>query len=277
MGEIWKAALASLIVVHAAACGQSALDPPSFPDPTFDGADASSAQALRRHGERLSHALGCVGCHKSDFTGGPFNQGWVAPNLSLMIADYDDAALDRAIRQGVARDGRNIKMMPSEMYHALSDADARALISFLRTIEPAGAVRPAFEPFPEDLIQWEADGYSDAPTLIREWNAAPGPLELEPAYKRGRYLAKTLCTECHNNRLQGYPGFTPDLLVVADYDDDALRRLLYEGKGKTRERLGLMSLVSPARIPYLTDSEYADLTAYLKARAQKLGAEEGGG
>lgn len=264
--------LSILAVIALAACGQNA--PTTSSDQraalTFDGADAETEDGKAQHGKRLADVLGCTGCHNPDFSGGPFNEGWIAPNLSLMVAEYDHDTLERAIRQGIALDDRKLRMMPSEMYRALSDADMQSLSTYLLSVEQTGDVQPPFEPFPSDLVQWEIDGYTDGHALGLKWAATSGPLDLGPEHARGRYLARNLCTECHNNQLQGYPNFTPDLSVIALYSDEEFRRLLLEGKGNVRERLGLMSLVSPARNPHLTDSEYADLVSYLRARSNKL-------
>ncbi|CAN0591711.1 unnamed protein product, partial [Ectocarpus sp. 12 AP-2014] len=193
-----------------------------------------------------------------------------APNLTLLISEYDDVSLGRAIRTGVALDGRKLRLMPSEMYQFLSDADMRALGSYLLSLSPSGELQPPFEPVAEDIALWEADGYIDANTLVLAWEASAGPLDAGEEHTRGRYLALNLCTECHNDQLQGYPNFTPDLTIVSAYSDAELKRLLLEGKGNTRERLELMSLVSPARNSHMTETEYHDLVAYLRVRARTI-------
>ena len=261
-----------LLFVVISACGRSSPNKAiaQVEQLTFDGAEATSEDARMRHGDRLAELLGCKGCHKRDFTGGPFNEGWIAPNVSLLAADHDHAQFENAVRQGVASDGRKLRMMPSEMYRSLSDPDMRALSTYLLALEPKGEVQAEFVPFPSDLAQWEADGYTDGYTLGLEWAASPGPVDAGPEHARGRYLAQNLCTECHNNQLQGYPNFTPDLMIVSAYSDEEFVRLLQEGKGNTRDQLGLMSLVSPSRYPYLTDEERLELFAYLRARAEIL-------
>lgn len=270
--KTWKSIIVSLAVGVSVSCGQSSgnqsADRPV--EVTFDGANASSEMERVAHGKRLSGLLGCTGCHQADFTGGPFNQGRVAPNLTSLIPEYDNASLDRAIRRGVALDGRKLRLMPSEMYQFLSDADTLALASYLLNLPPSGESQPPFEPIAEDIALWEADGYTNANTLALTWAASAGPLDAGEAYSRGRYLALNLCTECHNDQLQGYPNFTPDLTIVSAYSDTELKRLLLEGKGNIREQLGLMSLVSPARNPHLTEREIRDLIAYLRVRARTL-------
>ena len=272
MLKTWKSIIVSLAVGISVSCGQSSsnqsADKPL--EVTFDDANASSKEERLAHGERLSRLLGCTGCHQADITGGAFNQGRIAPNLTLLIPEYDNASLDRAIRSGVALDGRKLRLMPSEMYQFLSDADTLALALYLLSLPPSGESQPPFEPIAEDVALWEADGYINANTLALAWAASAGPLDAGVGYSRGRYLALNLCTECHNDQLQGYPNFTPDLTIISAYSDVDLKRLLLEGKGNTREQLGLMSLVSPARNPHLTEGEYRDLIAYLRVRARTI-------
>lgn len=270
MSQAWKSVVCGLILLSNIACNQGpqVQTDPSFALTTFEGADTTTNGAVIRHGSRLSKVLGCTGCHGPDLLGGPFNEGWIAPNLTLKVSKYDDLALDRAIRDGIALDGRKIRLMPSEMYRSLSDDDLEALILYLRSLDPAGVPQPEFEPFASDILEWEATGYTDAHVLGLAWSNAGGPIMLDPDHARGRYLSMNLCTECHNDRLQGYPGFTPDLSIIAAYSDDEFRRLLQTGKGNVREDLGLMSMVSPARFSHLTEREVAELTAYLRARSR---------
>ena len=41
---------------------------------TFDGAQTDDAMALRAHGERLVHVLGCTGCHGTQLQGRLFTE-----------------------------------------------------------------------------------------------------------------------------------------------------------------------------------------------------------
>ncbi|HYK03615.1 MAG TPA: cytochrome c [Thermoanaerobaculia bacterium] len=65
----------------------------------------------------------------------------VAPNLTpdreAGIASWTDAELARAIRQGIARDGRRLRSdHPAAYYSVMSDADVRAVIAYLRSLRP---------------------------------------------------------------------------------------------------------------------------------------------
>ena len=52
---------------------------------------------------------------------------------------------------------------------------------------------------------------------------------------------QTTCTACHNNALQGYQDFSPDLDIAGTYSEAELTRLLTTGEGKTKKNLGMMS------------------------------------
>jgi mono/diheme cytochrome c family protein len=58
------------------------------------------------------------------------------------ITHYDDLELARAIRDGIAPDGRSLLLMPSQYLHSLTDDDLGAIIAWLRTAEPIDSERP---------------------------------------------------------------------------------------------------------------------------------------
>ncbi|RHZ97256.1 cytochrome C [Cereibacter sphaeroides] len=70
----------------------------------------------------------------------------VGPNLTPAgrIADWSDAELARAIREGLRPDGSLIgPPMPFTMYRGLSDADLGSIVMFLRTLAPVENELPA--------------------------------------------------------------------------------------------------------------------------------------
>jgi len=70
----------------------------------------------------------------------------VAPNITpaSRIADWSDADLARAIREGLRPDGSLIgPPMPFAMYRGLSDDDLGSIVAFLRTLEPVDSDLPA--------------------------------------------------------------------------------------------------------------------------------------
>jgi cytochrome c553 len=178
--------------------------------------------ASRARGRHIVQAVsGCVHCHGSDLGGSvvvdePFVMRLTAPNLTSgtggMLPYYSDAALERAIRHGVAYDGRVLRVMPSDEYVALADDDVAAMIAYIRTRPavdrkgPPFVMRPLIRAltvagkvrmFPYDHIDHARSTRSTAPT--------------GRSVERGRYLSST-CSGCHKTNFAGGPitGAPPD-------------------------------------------------------------------
>jgi len=86
----------------------------------------------------------CQGCHGPTFTGGPIPgapPGMPIPkNLTpdaTGLGSWDFADFERALNQGVSKDGRKLDpMMPSESFGKMNDVEKRALWAFLRSQPP---------------------------------------------------------------------------------------------------------------------------------------------
>lgn len=241
---------------------------------SFDGADASTDEARRAHGRRLATVLGCTGCHGENLQGtnvtadDPAFGDMNAPNLTLLLASYSDAELERVIRQGVPKDGREFWFMPSESYQFLSDADLAALVAHLRTYQPAGTQLPPIRRGAGYKKQ-VSDGIMDsAPKMLTRFRDDP-PADMGPEHEYGRKIAQVVCAECHNSSLQGFADFTPDLDLAGAYSAAELETLLTTGKGKAKPDLGLMSVMGRTRFVHFTPKERAAVIAYVKARAER--------
>ena len=113
---------------------------------------ATSVEALARGAEI---ANGC-GCHSPEgqpllsgsrgnlIEGGPPMGTLYTPNLTPggQLAGWGDGDIVRAIREGIGKDGRALFGMPSVTFRNLSDEDASALVSYLRSIPPAQNPQP---------------------------------------------------------------------------------------------------------------------------------------
>lgn len=86
----------------------------------------------------------CAGCHstagkppldggKDNFisSGAPPIGSIYAPNLTPAgeTKDWSDGEIIRAIREGVRKSGRPLLIMPSEIFHNLSDADVQSIVA----------------------------------------------------------------------------------------------------------------------------------------------------
>lgn len=235
-------------------------------------ADAASVA----EGRRLATIRGCNdGCHGKGVSGGTFFDGpWyygdmVAPDLTRVAATHTDAELARVIRHGVRRNGRSTFGMPSVMFYHLTDADLAAILSFLRSL-PLGSGPDTdlrFGPLARlELVLKPHYAYATEIERDAPWATEA---ELEGPQGRGRYLALTVCTECHGMDLKGSDdGSTPDLVAVGAYDHGQFARLMRDGIAVGGRELPMMSGVARVRFSRLRDGELRDLYDFLSARAR---------
>ena len=93
-------------------------------------------------------------------------------------------------------------------------------------------------------------------------------VDLGPKHAWGRYMVETTCTACHNNALQGWPDFTPDLDIAGSYSKAELTELLTTGRSKTGKDVG-MSEVARRQFSHLTTREREAIVDYILARANR--------
>jgi cytochrome c553 len=174
----------------------------------------------------------CAGCHSPDgkpplvgvnfFEGGgpPFGTMYAA-NLTPAgeISHWSDAEVIRGIREGIHKSGRSLIIMPSHVFHNLSDSDAEAIVAYLRSQPAAGAKTPSTKlNFLAALIL----GVGMFPTSAQPPITRPvlAPAEgTSAAY--GKYLVSVLvCTDCHGEKLAGIkrlgpgPPIGPNLTMI---------------------------------------------------------------
>lgn len=240
---------------------------------SFDGSGATGEAAVRAHGKRLAIVLDCTGCHGADMQGAnvtkdePEMGDMNAPNLTLLMAGYSDAEFERAVRRGVARDGREMWFMSSEAFQHIGDADLAALLAYLRTFQPAGKQLPPLRMGPQFERDVASGKIGNAPEMIRRFAAAPPP-DLGEHHAFGRRIAQQTCAGCHNGALQGFPDFTPDLDIAGAYSVADLEKLLTTGEGKAKPNLGLMTEMGKHYAQF-TPRERGAVIAYVKARAER--------
>ncbi len=238
----------------------------------FEGGEVSAPVKRLTHGKRLVRVLACQGCHGETLQGenataddpdfGEMN----APNITLLLPEYSDAQLERLIRHGVPRDGRTFWFMSSEGFQFLGDRDLDALIGYLRTLRPEGRQMPPLK-FGEGFRRAQKTREIEpVPKLVVRF-AREAPVDLGPKHAYGRWLARTICAECHNAALQGFEDFTPNLDIAGAYTAAQLDRLLTTGIGISSSNLGIMAKTARSRLGQLTPSERRALIAYVLARA----------
>ena len=181
--------------------------------PLTSGPDVTlySAQALER-GRLIAAAGDCVVCHTAP--GGAANAGGlgletpfgtiystnITPDNETGIGRWSFAAFERAMRQGIHQDGRQLyPAFPYTAFARLSDGDLQALYGYLMSQTPVKAQAPQTQlAFPYNLrpamAGWnalfhDATPFKPDPTRTPEWN-------------RGAYLVEGAghCAACHSPR-----------------------------------------------------------------------------
>ncbi len=163
------------------------------------------------HGKHLAASRGCADCHGPDLGGAKViddpAMGLISgPNLTRgaggVPATYRDENYVRAIRHGVAQNGRGLFLMPSEEYSGFSDTDMGALVAFLKSTPPVNRERTplSFGPVARGLlaagkIKLAADSIDHS--KVKPSNVPPGE-----TVEYGRYVAAT-CMGCHGPNYSG--------------------------------------------------------------------------
>ena len=208
------------VVLGAALVGYGKLNR-SYDNPVPQlSVDATSERVAR--GARFEPF--CGGCHApeagapltgNDFLGedAPPIGTFYAPNLTpVHLASWSDGEIVRAIREGIHRSGRSLLIMPASTFRRLSDADAQAVVAYLRSLPPEGEATP-----PNNLNVLGAVLANIAPIFeaqppITEPVEAPSP---GPTAEYGAYLASLTCGFCHGDDLLGDPEMqAPPLIHV---------------------------------------------------------------
>ncbi|QOY93741.1 c-type cytochrome [Massilia sp. UMI-21] len=206
----WGLALAALVLLALAAA--FLMWRPAIAPQAAHSAAKRVDQVVVQRGANLARLGMCASCHTADpsrpFAGGlgletPFGTVYstnITPHAPTGIGDWNLAAFDRAMRQGVARDGHLLyPAFPYPHYTKLAQDDMRALYAYFMT-RPAIAA-PARENqmrfpfgFRPLLAFWNLLYLDQSP-----WRQDSGQ---SAAWNRGAYLANTLahCSACHTPR-----------------------------------------------------------------------------
>ena len=187
-------------IVFAIGCHQQSA--PSVPPP--GAMPVTQAPSDIDRGRYVATIAGCMACHGKTLAGGkdeklPNGGVWRSPNITpdpaTGIGMWTDDEISAAIRQGVRPDHKRlIPIMPYPFYHRMTDADAKAVVAFLR-------VQPAVER-----------------RVARSEHVQMQPVELAPPIdnkdpvddKRGHgaYLASLMhCAACHGGDFAGGEAF----------------------------------------------------------------------
>ncbi len=218
-------------------------------DPTHPFTAPTDSASIAR-GEHVMKALAkCGDCHGADFGGQTMiDDGAIgrlsAPNITTgrggVAGAMSDADIERAIRHGVAKDGRRLILMPSHEYQLMSDEDVGVLIAYLRTVAPVDRELPANRVGPLARALYAAGKMPLFPAkAVTHRNEVVPSVTPDSTVEYGRYLAVGGCSGCHAQNFSGGPigGAPPDWphasnitpTGLAAYDYAAFVKVLTDG------------------------------------------------
>ncbi len=264
-------------------------------------AHASSPELLAK-GEYLARAGDCIVCHtgpgEKPFSGGlkmatplgAISTTNITPDKDTGIGAYSFAEFERAMREGIARDGHRLyPAMPYPSYGHVSEDDLNALYAFfMERVTPVNRPNsPTSIPWPLN-IRWP----------IAVWDGVfTDRLGFQPdsshdaAWNRGAYLVQGLghCGACHTPRgiffqEKGLDQRKPTYLAGATLDDwfasslrgdpasglaswseDDIAQFLKTGHNTHASAFGTMIEAVNNSTQYFTDEDLAAIAKYLKS------------
>ena len=263
---------------------------------------AANDDPLVARGAYLAKVGDCVACHSAP-KGKPFAGGLpmttpmgkiyttnITPDPDTGIGKWSEEDFEKALRQGVAKDGHNLyPAMPYTSYAKVRDDDVKALYAyFMHGVAPVNqANRPSDIPFPLNM-RWplkfwnmvflDKDVYRDKDGKDVAWN-------------RGAYLIQGLghCSACHTPRgiafqekardesgsawltggvLDGWfaSNLTSEQNVgLGRWSDAELTTFLKTGANAHASAFGSMTDVINHSTQGMSDQDLAAMSAYLKS------------
>jgi mono/diheme cytochrome c family protein len=256
----------------------------------------ASPAPVAEPGRYVALASDCASCHTSPggepFAGGtriktPFGSLYgsnITPDVASGIGSWTEADFDRALRQGVRKDGSYLyPAMPYANYTKMTAEDMHALWLYVHGLAPVQNVVPKNTlPFPlsvrASLLVWQslyfkAGDFEPDPKQSAQWN-------------RGAYLVQALghCDQCHTPRnpaqglrtnreltgaeIEGWyaPNISGDALSkLRGWSEQDLSRFFKTGSmpGNTKAT-GPMQEVVHESLSHLSDPDLRAMAVYLK-------------
>lgn len=239
-------------------------------------------------GRHVVNAIGmCGDCHQPDFGGGVMIDEPAIAHLSALNlttgeggvgGTLSDLDWERAVRHGVAPDGRKLHFMPAHEYASINDDDFAAAVAYLKQVPKVARKQDANRFGPVGRALFLKGDIELLPADLMDHTAAhPAVIAPAPTAEYGKYLSVT-CRGCHGHTFSGgpMPGTPPDWKAPANitpegigrYTEADFARALREGRRPDGSPLDTMYM--PVRFTKnLNDTEIAALYAFLKTLPPK--------
>ena len=282
--------------------------------PVTDDPIAPEPARLQRGSYLVNNVLFCGACHTSREHGNLLTESertdaflgggnvyddkgmgvvWIpniTPDVETGIGSWKDDEILRALRDGVAKDGRfMVPLMPFGAYQYLSDDDARAVVAYLRSVPPYRQAKPRQE---NKLGFMPRLMFSTIGVQMHKPIAGVPAPDRKSQHDYGHYLLRiSACGDCHSLTEKGprpetdpmafagseVPFEDPGLgkvyasnltgdaeTGIGRYGADAVKQALRNGTRLDGKKFAPpMSILMP-HISGMTDEDVDALVAYLK-------------
>lgn len=240
---------------------------------------AGDEEALAR-GQHIAEAISlCAECHGSNLGGDEFIDDALfgsgdAPNLTAgtggIGATYTDEDWVRVLRHGVKPNGKSVKLMPSQHYAHMTDADLAAVIAYAQSVPP---VDNETEELSLGIVGTIMIGnMMDSPAKqIESDDIQPAMVEPGVTVEYGEYLITiAACKDCHGEDLDGDLGVPgppagPDLTTLDGWTEQDFINTIRQGINPDGDQL------DPDEMPWnyytrMTDDELSAMWAYIQTQ-----------
>ena len=176
-----------------------------------DAHSQAAKDMMIERGQYIFAIAGGCGCHTipdgTPHAGGrafpiPFGTVYatnITPDKETGLGSWSDREIFDAMTRGIRPNGERIlPLMPYEAYSGMAEEDLKALIAYLRTLEPVRKETPRLKtwvPFSRSLL---------VPLWLKLFGrfSTPPPEAPKGGIQRGRYLVEhvSLCRDCHTPR-----------------------------------------------------------------------------
>ncbi len=243
------------------------------------------ADAVAR-GQHLVVTRACGECHGKDLGGHaiidfPPVGRIIAPNLTRgkggLPENFSPVDWERAIRHGLAPDGRMLVIMPTRDFNPLADADVADMIAYLQQLPPVDRVWGPLSIGPILRVQMLLGKIPLAEARVVDQHAAhAATMTPAPTAEYGRYLAHT-CTGCHGEHFSGgrVPGLPPSFPAAANITPDTVTGIgrwtkmdfyIALRSGKRPDGSSIDRFMPWGTFKQMTDTELDALWAYLQTQ-----------
>ena len=241
----------------------------------------TEAPAVER-GRYLYNSRGCVDCHGDNGGGATLaddGKGLKLAGSNLTsgnprMATYQAVDWVRSVRHGVGADRRALRLMPSEDYNRLTDADLASIVAYVRQLPPQSGNELGTVQLPlPGRVMYGLGGIPEAVLKI-DHNLPPAkPVAEGVTVEHGRYVAQ-MCAGCHGDKLQGgkIAGAPPDWPAAARIapgegsampryrEADAFVAMMRSGKRPDGSAIGVMPFGS---LKTMNDTDLRAMHLYL--------------